>query len=155
MSAFRKLSLRYHPDKTGDSNHELFLKLSEAKDYCLKILEDGVRSMPLPSGPTQQEREAAEAALRRRMRMQAQTNAAWEALSEEDKELGRTPFTYKPNIFSRIWHANKYSPAKLAAAAAKKQKQAERERRAQEKVMAEALRFTQMQAEARAKGARC
>ena len=54
-SAYRKLSLKHHPDKpTG--NHEMFTKLLAAKEYCLRVLSLPCLPPPQPVAKSERER---------------------------------------------------------------------------------------------------
>ncbi|KIW05706.1 uncharacterized protein PV09_03566 [Verruconis gallopava] len=165
MSAYRKRSLKCHPDKGGDP--KAFHALTDAKDYCLKQLERPVELRGLPEArPLQQQHTApfrpsewmANPYARPRQRT-AEEMEDWYAStfgsSSEDVSFQRQNWL-KAWLRKQKAKREAKKAAKAAARRAEQRRREEERRRARdEEVYAFAKRLTKMQEELRAQGIRC
>ena len=150
LSAYRKLSLKYHPDKGGDAAE--FVKLADAKDKCLAAIEQ-----PVPRAAPRQPRAPAPP-------VSPQEHMAQRTAGQQHSDLSAAdikPFTYHRTKLSDWAH----KLARIHKVRSEKRERREEELREQQArqqscafeadVLAQAMRYTKMQEEARARGIRC
>jgi hypothetical protein len=149
LSANRKLSLKCHPDKGGDA--AAFVQLGEAKDACLAYLEQPAVSPAPPPSPSSTPMTP------REFMAQRTAGQAYSDFSAADVK----PFTYGRTKLSDFVHkVARLHKVQFAKRVRTRQERWAREAQAQkcaqeEDILAQVMRFTQMQAEARAQGIKC
>lgn len=138
LSAYRKLSLKCHPDKGGDAAS--FHRLSEAKDFCLQQLE-----LQAASPPTPPKRPWAYSA-----NFSDASRAADDSDSSSDipSQAWRTPSLAK--TVSRAFARRR--EAKMRAQARKVKEELEKR---EHDIMAQARYYTDLQQKLREQGVKC
>lgn len=148
LSSFRKLSLKCHPDKGGDA--EEFCKLTAAKEFCIARLTNPNHGEE-PSTPVKTADD---------IMTELFGGMKHEDLSEEDLR----PFVYERSPSSKLKSfmsvlGRKRKASKAAKEDKKEQKRARKHaadaQAYEDDIMAQAMRFTQMQSAARAQGIKC